>query len=470
MREDLKKAVIENNLNYIKKYCDDGKDRKKFLEILTLENNLSDQLNPQKGVSALYIAVNNQHAELTNFLVQEALKDTEGKKALAACLLAKNQEGKNLLHTAAFTAKNAANINTICTVAKQLANEGFTKLKDYLSIPEEMFGSTPLHIAARRTNLENYIALANAGADEKLKSNPNPPNNDGFIPVELAKYQPPEESIPFVFALIKQSNAVKSYFKQRHGQIETLSDDLLKSIIQIDLDAGLTDSAPAQLSAYNECMRLLREVAKTEEEYNAILSNIALINLAIITEKDLQEARQKKLSGSLQALSSALKKATDIDNQDQAAKNAFLRAEIFRTLKGLPNTNKEAFEQYTRLIQNYPQLAVEGYGQIELTEEDRGFVFLFARRYLIAMAKSKMENLQKNPSKIVFPNLLKRGVDQSAIDALQNFMDNINNFDTVKQLYGLVETLKGSSLQETNKNMVIALGKIDTKRSPGLNL
>lgn len=431
-KKEILEAVTNGDIDFIKQYCNDGKDRRKFIEIMTLAKDEQDDKNENlKSRSALLIAAKNKHIKLVDFIIKTAMQDEEGCQLLAEHLLEKNPEGKNVLHVAAFTPDNGVIIQQLCRVAKQLHAQKIERsnaLSDYVNSKEDMRENTALHIAARQAIWGNYEALVQAGANTKSQA------NNGIIAIDLVKYNDLKYSVPFMKQWMQTLPEGVSYFKQRHGDFSNLLPNDIDNMIKIDLNAGLQDNSQAQLDAFKDCMALIMK-AKTSQEYSPILSSLSYINFAVIEDRDLQDEL-----GIVQLLKKIIQDSMMIALEDKELKNNYITAELLKQFKGISVATQTAFEYYSRLLTKYPQLALNGFKQLDLTFISNKIQV--AKRLIVAHANISLNNIRENPTKTNFFNsLLKKSEDKCLTETLVKFLEELRNVTSIKDIVDLANAL-----------------------------
>jgi len=135
------------------------------------------------GADAAYIAAKNGNVVALGQIINKIRSQPEEQATTASLwhlLTDKDINGKIILHTAVMTPNNDLCIKALLgLVAELTAGNRKTKLaaiRDYLNLPDSAFGSTALHFASQRLNLQNMMSLKNAGASYHVASTPLHPD------------------------------------------------------------------------------------------------------------------------------------------------------------------------------------------------------------------------------------------------------------------------------------------------------
>lgn len=472
----LFKVVMSNDLEFIKKYCDHGKNKKNFLEIMNLGVDPTQLDVDDNGKTALLIAAKNKFYELFNFIISYAMEDDSCKALLAKQLLVKVNTGRNILHEASSIPENGQIINLICQTVKQLhMEEKFNdQLANYINLSDEN-GYTSLHLTVKNGSYENYLTLILNGVDEGMISIID---NSKLRAIDVYGKDFKRSKI-FMLNYLNNVGVPENIrlvgindFKKRHDILPTnLSSQVLADLIEIDLDMAYKNNGTAQVFASCKTIilviQLINETPIKNNELNAALSNFSYLNFAAIYPNHITENNDVSL-----LLLNAVTKAGSFE--DKLAKNLFIRAEILKNIvtiatNPLINTsfNKEAFECYTHnsIIKDNPRLSLYGIQQVNLSDINPLLIIkrvaaICGHMSLSVLPTKKSIFSQSSPfarEKInaFLENLKVISLEEASLKSLILDFDTSNNKYLISFKKSMLGTLNGFALFSENDNKLI---------------
>ncbi len=338
-----------------------------FLKMMQLES------YPEQ-ITILQIAAQNGRNDVVKYIIDEAMKSTIGKQILTEQLTQIDMHDRSIIHWIAQVNKNevAPCLAAILDAGIQLG------INDYVNIKEGVYGCTPLMMAAKQGAIANISVLLKYGADMQARSC----NNESVL--DLIKYTDPKISIATMKYFIENTEDGSNAFKKIHGEDFNKidhADRVLPILIAIDLDAALPLDL-AQLSAL-KLTTISALMADNMTEVTLMLANFKQIDFA----KALQAYKMQVKNDKYQLINDAFDKAMEKSLEYKLSeKNTALLAEALLLVSfQLPEAHKFAILIFALLMNDAPDLALEGFKKINKTYLDSDNKFILIRNTLLTM-------------------------------------------------------------------------------------
>lgn len=446
MNQDEHNIIQQNTLVAIKNFISDDND--KFIQLIQLES------KPEK-ITLIQVAAQNGRHDIVKFLIDTAMESDLGKQILRDQLARVDAFDRSIIHWVAQV--NTDDVGHCLAAILNAGNQlGIT---DYVNLKENVFGATPLMMAVKQGAIANIRVLLEHGADIHAKS------NDNATALDLIKYTDPKIAIPTMKYFIKNTTYGYSTFINIHGEDfknvydanneneEKNIDRILCSLIAIDIDASLPHEL-AQLSA----LKLLTKntlMACTMDEANLMLANHSRIDFV----KALQGYKTQVKDDKNTLINNVFDKTLETNALHNLSENstATLAEAYFLLSFQLPAAHKSALLLFTLLMMEAPNLALNGFKQINATYLDADNQFLLIRNILFTMIDIKLKELNPIDHTNVFLRYIfdkntlfsHRQEKIDACDKLKILLDEINNAKNILDLQTAIKKISADNLKST---------------------
>ncbi len=414
----LVKALSNNDLAFIKDYCENGKNKEKFLQVMTLGMTEKDFKNENlKGLSAIYVAAKNASHSIVEFLITEAMLDADSKRMLRDHLQIKNAEGRNALHVAAFTPENHQSIKLLCETGDKL------EIKNYVNLRDTYYNRTALHFTVVQVNQSNYAALIEAKADASIT------DERKHTAIDLVNFNDnPTKKVAFMKYLFESTHEGEKYLSHWQKETKNFSDDTQHLLIELEMLTKI-DETDAQLKAFELYVHLYKKIYTDIEDkkdtHDIIVKSLELIQFQKISISDFTG---NNMSDPLQYLKKIIEFADHFKVDD--LRNYFILANILSNIK-FRKAQLGAMNLFALLLQPFPLLAQLGFKRLlEKNPKD----FLLQQLYV----NSRINAIIKDyPPMNFFDKLFGKSHDEQ-FQILKDFLTSVNKVSSIEELHRLI--------------------------------